>query len=410
MTFSPHLLSLHLMKIALLHDSFWPEVGGVEQVMRDQANLLRVAGHEVTILCGLGLDPGEGYRVLLMPTLAPDFALKVQVRAVLDRGQADQNFNRYRAALVEALKDVLADIDVTFVHNVFTTHRNLALTRALHDIAHDYRLAAWTHDLAVTNSDYALPNPTQPPWNLMRTAHPDVPYIAVSEKRAAELKAELKPVPDPVVVPNPVDPARLFGFTPEMRESYRSLDLPARDFVFLSPSAATPRKNLDFALEVVKQLCASGRNPLLLITAPPIGDNPGTEKYGEFLRQSLSEEMKSHVVFVSDFFPVQDATLRDLYLLADCLLLPSRQEGFGLPVIEAARFRLPIWCGKIPSAETLTEGSIFTFEAIGQLPEAVAWLEGLPVFRQQRQARRLYDPGVIYRDHYEPLFASWMED
>jgi glycosyltransferase involved in cell wall biosynthesis len=399
------------MKIALLHDSFWPEPGGVEQVMRDQANLLRAAGHEVTILCGLGLDPGEGYRVLLMPTLAPDFPLKAKVRAVLDRGQADQNFNRYRAALVEALKDVLADIDVTFVHNVFTMHRNLALTRALHDIAHDYRLAAWTHDLVVTNSDYALPNPTQPPWNLMRTAHPDVPYIAVSEKRAEQLRTQLKPIPDPVVIPNPVDPVRLFGLTPEMKESYVSLDLPSRDFIFLTPAPATPRKNLDLALEVVKQLCASGRNPLLLITAPPAADQPGVAKYGEFLRQSLSEEMKSHVVFVSDFFPVQDAILRDLYLLADCLLFPSKEEGFGLPVIEAAQFRLPIWCGKIPSTEKLVDdGSIFIFEKISQLSAALAWLEGLFIFRQQRHARRLSDPASIYRDHYEPLFSSWMED
>jgi glycosyltransferase involved in cell wall biosynthesis len=108
---------------------------------------------------------------------------------------------------------------------------------------------------------------------------------------------------------------------------------------------------------------------------------------------------------------VQDATLRDLYLLADCLLLPAKEEGFGLPVIEAAQFRLPIWCGKIPSSEQLLEdGSIFLFENAGQLPGALAWLEAQPTFRQQRHARRLSDPAAIYRDHYEPLFASWMED
>jgi glycosyltransferase involved in cell wall biosynthesis len=200
------------MKIALLHYTFWPEAGGVEQVMRDQANLLQRAGHEVTVLCGLGLDPGDGYEVLLLPTLAPEFPLNVKVRAVLDRGQADQNFSRYRSELIDALREVLDGVELTLVHNVFTMHHNLALTRALHDVAKERRIVAWTHDLVVTNPDYALPNPKQPPWNLMRTGNPQVRYVAVSEARAAELGEHLEV--DSVVVPDPVDPMRLFGLSP----------------------------------------------------------------------------------------------------------------------------------------------------------------------------------------------------
>jgi glycosyltransferase involved in cell wall biosynthesis len=397
------------VKIALLHESFWPEVGGVQQVMRDQARMLVHAGHQVRVLCGLGLDPGEGYQVLLLPTLAPDYPLNKQVRAMLESGQVDKNFNRYRAVLGEALRELLGDADVTIVHNLFTMHHNLPLTLALHDIAKEHRLIAWTHDLVITNSDYSLPNPTKQPWNLMRTANIHVKYVAVSEIRAAELQAQLRPGADPVVVPNPVDPIRLFGLTPQMGDSYASLDLPSRDFIFLAPAPATPRKNLDFAIDVMKRLVAEGRDPLLLITAPPLKHNPGAERYGTFLRQSLPEELKGHVVFVSDFFPVEDMVLRDLYLLADCLFYPSRQEGFGLPVIEAARFRMPIWCSHAPSCEMLAEdGAIFALETASQLPQAIAWLEKQPTFRQQRRARRLFDPAVIYRDHYAPLLKAWI--
>ncbi len=396
------------MKIALLHESFWPEVGGVQQVMRDQARMLVQAGHQVRVLCGLGLDPGEGYQVLLLPTLAPDYPLNQQVRAVLESGQADKNFNLYRAELIQALRELLGDADVTFVHNVFTMHHTLPLTLALHDLAKDYRLIAWTHDLVITNSDYSLPNPTKQPWNLMRAANPHVRYVAASEARAAELRAQLRPAPAPVIVPNPVDPVRLFGLTSELTDSYASLDLPARDFVFLAPVPVAPRKNVDFAIEIIKRLVAEGRDPLLLITAPPLKNNPGSERYGAFLRQSLPEDLKGHVVFLSDFFPVDDVILRDLYLLSDCLFFPSRQEGFGLPVIEAAQFRMPVWCGHAPAGDLLAEdGAVFVLESAAQLPEAVVWLEQQPTFRQQRRVRRLFDPAVVYRDHYVPLLKAW---
>src|SRR5258708_4551796 len=207
------------MKIALLPYSTWPEMGGGENVLRDQANMLRRARHEVKILAGVGLDLNEGCEFVLIPELAPDFELNVSVNAVLQRGQSDQNFSQYRSLLVEALGAALTGCDLTLVHNIFTMHFNLACTRALHDLAPQHKMVAWTHDLTATNSDYALPNPTQPPWNLVRLSSPDVTYVATSDLRAKELKANLKPPVEAKVIPNMVDPARLFLVTNEMRES-----------------------------------------------------------------------------------------------------------------------------------------------------------------------------------------------
>jgi len=397
---------LPFMKIALLHYSFWPETGGVEHVVRDQANMLRRAGHQVKVLAGVGLDTGEDYEFKLMPELAPDYELNVSVRSVLDRGQSDQNFSKYRSVLVEALGEALTGMDVTFVHNIFTMHFNLALTRALHDLAPYHKMVAWTHDMVATNSDYALPNPTQPPWNLMRTSSPEVTYVAISEHRADEIKAHLKPAAEPRVVLDLIDPVRLYGLTPEIRESLSSLDLPDRDFVFLLPARMLIRKNIEFALEVIKKLCEKGRNPLLLITGAKAANNPASERYGDFLRHSMPKELLGHVVFISDFFVVQDDTMRDLFLLADCLLFPSKQEGFGLPIIEAALHRLPVWCNDIP-ALWVTEGEgAFMLKDLEKLSDAVSWLEGQPIFRQQRKCRRLFNPAVVYQRYYAPLLES----
>jgi len=398
------------MKVALLHYSTWPEMGGVENMVRDQANMLVNAGHEVTVLTGNGIDIGEGYKFGLVPELAPDFELNKSVRAVLERGQSDQNFSQYRSALVDALGAALADKDITIVHNMFTVHHNLACTRALHDLAPRHKMIAWTHDLTATNTDSALPNPTQPPWNLMRTSCKDVTYVATSELRAKEIKAHLKPEVATHVIPNTVDPVRLFGLTPEIRANILPLEIPWRDFVFLLPARVMVRKNIDFAIEVVKKLCEQGRNPLLFITGAKVADSPASEHYGAFLRQSMPEELRGHVIFLSDYFLVQDDTLRDLYLLSDCLLFPSRQEGFGLPVLEAALHRMPVLCGDIPAYRALEGSGSFLFNDIAKLPDVIKWLEGQSSFRQQRRCRRLFDPTIIYSKYYDSLFKTLMPD
>lgn len=397
------------MKIALLHYSTWPEMGGVENVLRDQANMLMNAGHEVKVLTGNGLDTGEGYEFVLVPELAPDFELNKSVRTVLERGQVDHHFNKYRAVLAEALEAVLRGVDVTFVHNIFTMHYNLACTHALHDLAPRHKMVAWTHDLTATNSDFALPNPTQPPWNLMRTSLREVTYVAPSDLRAGEIKAKLKPAVEPRVIPNMIDPVRLFGVTPEMRTALLALEIPWRDFVFLLPARVMVRKNIDFAIEVIKKLREQDRNPLLLVTGAKVPDSTvgaAPDHYGAFLRQSLPEELRGHIYFLSDYFRIQDDTLRDLYLLSDCLLFPSRQEGFGLPVLEAALHRMPVWCRDIPSFRALDGSGSFLLDDIGKLPEAVNWLETQSPFRQQRRCRRLFDPSIVYSNHYEPFLNS----
>jgi glycosyltransferase involved in cell wall biosynthesis len=271
-------------------------------------------------------------------------------------------------------------------------------------------MVAWTHDLTATNSDFALPNPTQAPWNLVRTASKDVTYIATSDLRSAESKIHLKLPVAPRVIPNMVDPARLFGCTPEVRKALMALEIPWRDFVFLLPARVIVRKNIDFAIEVIKKLREMGRNPLLLITAPKVAESPAAEHYGVFLRQSLPADLQDSVIFMGDYFPITDKALRDLYLLADCLIFPSKQEGFGLPVLEAAMHRMPVWCHDVPSYRALEGTGSFLLNDLANLDEAVEWLEVQSSFRQQRRCRRLFDPIILYSKYYDSFLKSLVPD
>jgi glycosyltransferase involved in cell wall biosynthesis len=221
------------MKIASLHYTSFPQFGGVEHVMLDQAVLLQKGGHEVTLISGTPDSNPFQAPSIYVEEINRDYPLNSSIRAVLERGQFDKVFNTYIAVLMERFQKLFSNFELIIVHNIFTTHFNLPLTRALHDLSANFPMLAWTHDLTATNTDYALPNPTKNPWNLMRTCATNVRYIAVSQPRADEIMAHIKPPFPPIVVPNPIDLGRVFTLSDEMRESLSSLALDDRDFVFL---------------------------------------------------------------------------------------------------------------------------------------------------------------------------------
>lgn len=59
---------------------------------------------------------------------------------------------------------------------------------------------------------------------------------------------------------------------------------------------------------------------------------------------------------------VSDADLEGLYALASCVVLPSRFEGFGLPVLEAMARGKPVACSAIPSLMEVAGDAALTFD------------------------------------------------
>jgi glycosyltransferase involved in cell wall biosynthesis len=62
-----------------------------------------------------------------------------------------------------------------------------------------------------------------------------------------------------------------------------------------------------------------------------------------------------------------DDGLADIYAAADCFVFPSRVEGFGIPLLEAARCGCPVACSDIPVfREILPEGPWYFDPASGE--------------------------------------------
>lgn len=407
------------LSVALMHYAAPPVVGGVENVLAQQARLLAEAGHAVRIIAGRGAQTDPRLPCLIRPRLDSRHPDVLAVKQALDRGQVPAEFTVLRAGLRATLAEALTGVQVLIAHNVASLHKNLALTAALHDLAGAPaapRLVLWHHDLAWTTPRYQAELHPGRPWDLLRdaAAWPTAVHVTISEARRQELAALLgRPAADIRLVPNGVDPAAFLRPAPAAQALWQALNLAEAAPVLLLPVRLTPRKNVELALRVLAALRREWPRAALLVTGPEGPHNPANADYRRrllTLRDELGLRGAAHFAAELADAPLADEVVADLYRLADALFLPSREEGFGLPLLEAAFSRLPIFCADIPPLRALA-GADAVFFAPDAEPEAVAGLltrhlSANAAYRWAVRAREAYTWAGVYTRHIAPLLAE----
>jgi glycosyltransferase involved in cell wall biosynthesis len=348
------------MNIALLHYSVPPIVGGVESVIAHHARLMSADGHAVRLIAGRG-EAMQGQIPLIEIPLADSRHERVaQVKEQLDCGRVPPEFEPLRDELVHELQAALAGVEVLIAHNVCSLNKNLALTAALHQLHADRklpRLILWHHDLAWTTPRYLPELHEGYPWDLLRIDWGDTTHVVVSELRRAELTALMNLDPASVsIVPNGVDLERFFkleALTQSLLEQTSLLDAAP---ILLLPVRVTPRKNIELALRTVAELKRQFPLAALVVTGPLGPHNGNNIHYFEMLTRLRRElGLDGSVHFFAElhdgFLP--DEVIADFHRIADALFFPSREEGFGIPLIEAAFSHLPAFCADIPPLRKL---------------------------------------------------------
>jgi glycosyltransferase involved in cell wall biosynthesis len=404
-------------RIALLHYSAPPVVGGVENVLAQHARMLADHGHTVTIVAARGEAWDPRIPLSRVPLADSRHPRVLAAKAALDAGRVPPDFAPLVEELVAALRTALAGAGLLIAHNVCSLNKNLALTaalRRLHDEPDAPRLVLWHHDLAWTTPRYRGELHDGYPWDLLRTAWPGARQVVVSAWRRAEL-AELLALPAEAiqVVPNGVDAGHFLKLEPQTRALVAALALQDAAPLLLLPVRLTPRKNIELALRVTAALRREWPATALLVTGPEGPHNPANAAYRErllALRAELGLQRAAH--FLAEQVPgfVPDAVVADCFRLADALLLPSREEGFGIPLVEAAFSRLPVFCSDIPPLRELG-GDDVTYFAPDADPAATAALirtrlGGDRVYGFAVRARTALAWDRIYARHIEPLLAE----
>jgi glycosyltransferase involved in cell wall biosynthesis len=379
--------------------------------------LLSEAGHSVRVIAGRGEAWMPGVEFIAVPLAGSRHPQVLAAKAELDRGHIPAGFETLVDRLARQLSKALDGVQVLIVHNVCSLNKNLALTAALHRLNNtpDFpRLILWHHDLAWTTSRYRPELHDGYPWDLLRTDWPSVTQVVVSSLRQAEL-VELMGLPAERVhvVPNGVDIAAFLKLEPQSEAWIRQLRLLQAAPLLLLPVRITPRKNLEMALHILAQLRVDFPQAAMLVTGPLGAHNPANEEYLSqllALRASLGLEHCAHFLaeLSDDYLP--DELIADFYRLSDALLLPSLEEGFGIPLIEAALSHRPIFCTGLEPLRALALDDACYFDPDDdprQVADCIAtYLKADPVFRFAVRTRQHYTWEGIYAEKIAPLLEN----
>ena len=408
-------------RIAILHYSAPPVVGGVEAVMLAHARTFVEAGMDVTIVAGRGEQQAlpAGAHLAVVPEIDSRDPAIHEASALLASGKVPTNFAELSGRLVAALHLLLEPMDAVIVHNVFTKQFNLPLTAALDqllDAGVIRHCIAWCHDFAWTSPRSRADVTDGYPWDLLRTKRSDVSYVVVSQERQETL-AELYgcPADDIRIVYNGVDPVELLALSPQGADLIRRLDLLAADLVVLMPVRVTVAKNIEFALEVVAALKMHVEHPLLIVTGPPDPHDSKSMAYYRTLQARRAElGVENEMRFVFEAGPIADEpylidadVVGDLFRVSDVMFMPSHREGFGMPVLEAGLAGIPVVSTAVPAASEICADTVTLF-SLNESPQHVAEriverAAADPLGILRRRVRQRYTWQAIFKRDILPL-------
>lgn len=405
--------------IGILHYTAPPVVGGVESVIAHHARLLTTAGYPARLLAGRGGEKDGLIPFVHLPLADSLHPAVLAAKAELDQGKIPADFESLVGQVAGELATAVAHTNILIAHNVASLHKNLALTAALQRVCARPgapRLILWHHDLAWTTPRYRAELHPGWPWDLLRHPWPDVPttHVVVSELRRRELADLLALPPTAIqVIPSGLDSDAFLRLAEDTAVLLDQLSWRQAGPRLLLPVRITPRKNIELAIQTIAALRQTMPQATLLITGPPGPHNPANRHYFAELRQLRADlGLAGQVHFLAEITDeyVPDEVIADLYRLADALFFPSREEGFGIPMLEAGLLGLPIFCADIPPLREIA-GPYATYfspdcdpaELAAQISDCLA---SSATTQLRQRVRRLYTWRGIFAEKIAPLLEG----
>lgn len=240
------------------------------------------------------------------------------------------------------------------------------------------------HDLGFLDAPDELPPSDRELPELVRRSASRADVVCTPTQAVARAVVARLDVPEDriAVTPLGVDPA-WFAALPPADELRKRLGLPSEYLLFLG--ADGPRKGLRYlrkAHESVPSL------PPLVLAGP---GRPGS----------------SERVLRTGYLPDRD--LRSVVAGASAVVLPSRDEGFGLPVLEALACNVPVVCSDVPALREVA-GDQATLVPYGDVPALAAALVAAleaPAPAPVIAARRAHAAGFTWRRCAEATVSAY---
>lgn len=195
-------------------------------------------------------------------------------------------------------------------------------------VAYPGRVVLTLHEAEPFQPDSQIPLPLVLWWRVMRrlSVRRACRILTVSDAARQRLRRWMGvDIPPTQVIHLGVDQAR-FAVA-------RLATAPASDPYVLWVGRPYPRKDVDTLLRAFAQLRGNGFRERLVLLGPPGWDEPG-------LRRRIDAEFEPDAVLR---LPVEsDSAMAGWYAGASAFAFPSREESFGLPVLEAMASGTPV--------------------------------------------------------------------
>ena len=383
------------MKIGMIHYTC-PETekSGVTTVIRNHAIHLTNLGNQITLIYGKG-GSLEGVREIHIEELSPDHPeiLKLQGK-ILSRELDDSNKKEFvgtKENLKKKIREAIRGLGIVIVHNIPSMVFNFPATVALNELAEESRnkFVFWIHDSVVLRQEWKKLLKTWP-FTELHYQHPNISYVTITEFRAKQLsqiRDEHYRLKDVKVIPNGINVGeyeRLDETTIKLREK---LGLRWEDYVILMPIRVLPRKNIELGLRIFYELkkLVGERRVRLVTTGPPDPQaRVHSQRYVNYLDKMKKKlNIEDNVLLIHDLISFRRLYenneivkwgIADAYALADIVLITSKEEGFGLPVLEAGVARKPLFVSRIkPFEELLKEGIEAHMFGLNEKPSNIAF-------------------------------------
>jgi glycosyltransferase involved in cell wall biosynthesis len=211
----------------------------------------------------------------------------------------------------------------------------------------------------------AVPRTTRALWKalVIPAARRARRLIAISENGRSEIAEEFR-VPIERIDVIPLGPGSNGGVQATAEPELRArLGLGGGPMI-LAVSAFLAHKNVERLVEAMPVIRAESPDAVLVLPGNP---TPLQDKVRE---QARASGVENAVVFPGW---VDAADLEGLYRTANCFVLPSRREGFGLPVLEAMRRGVPVACSRASAVPEVAGDAALFFdpERSDEIAEAV---------------------------------------
>ncbi|GAC1398586.1 MAG: hypothetical protein NVSMB52_12110 [Chloroflexota bacterium] len=382
-------------RVGIIHYTAPPALGGIENLIASQLEALCHAGLPNTLISG---TPSEVTSVAphCLPLLNPANPRIIEGRALLNGGWPDPD----HPLCVEIFDGLLPHVkswDYCWVHNAFTVWLNPFLTCALYRLVRcspDQQWVAWCSDISDISQHTAVYGPSEPAFSPTKNFR----YVTLSQSRRDELARFLMVNPANVtVISPPIHGSRWLGIGAEASLLIQQLQLERADVIAFVPAKLLPHKGLNRVVRVAASLQERAHCPRILISGAP---SPHEPEVSQAVQKDLEREAVRAGVgaIVRMLAPMRggtlaSATMRSMMMLADVIFIPSLEEGFGIPLLEAGILRAPILCTDLPVFREVA-GSSATFFTDSEPDSLVA----------ERMTRLAYGaPNVLRRK----AIASW---